>query len=207
MSRQSPPGRRRAWTMRPARTWPSCPMANLPVQSAAAHGRHDKATTSLQNRRLNGDAPMTEVPFSAIAAAIRGTLENQGFTKLIGAEVVAVEPRVVVMAVDRRPEVLQQAGLFHGGVIAYLIDNSATAAAATVIDRTSRTVITAEYKINLVAPSTGDRLTCRAEVVKPGRLLTVVEAKVTCRTDGEEKLVAVALATIANLDVKTPGAG
>ena len=50
---------------------------------------------------------MTEVPFSAIAAAIRGTLENQGFTKLIGAEVVAVEPRVVVMAVDRRPEVLQ----------------------------------------------------------------------------------------------------
>ena len=149
---------------------------------------------------------MTDVPFSAIAAAIRGTLENQGFTKLIGAEVVAVEPRVVVMAVDRRPEVLQQAGLFHGGVIAYLVDNSATAAAATVIDRASRTVITAEYKINLVAPSTGDRLTCRAEVVKPGRLLTVVEAKVTCRTDGEEKLVAVALATIANLDVKTPGA-
>jgi hypothetical protein len=35
-------------------------------------------------------------------------------------------------------------------------------------------------------------------------LLTVVEAKVTCRTDSEEKLVAVALATIANLDVKTP---
>ena len=46
-----------------------------------------------------------------------------------------------------------------------------------------------------------------AEVVKPGRLLTVVEAKVTCRTDGKEKPVAIALATIANLDVKTPGAG
>jgi len=43
-------------------------------------------------------------------------------------------------------------------------------------------------------------------LVKPGRSLTVVEAKVTCRTDGEEKLVAVALATIANLDVKTPQA-
>lgn len=55
-----------------------------------------------------------------------------------------------------------------------------------------------------MSPSTGDRLTCRAEVVKPGRSLTVVEAKVTCRTDGAEKLVAVALATIANLDTKTP---
>src|SRR3954471_12480489 len=150
---------------------------------------------------------MTDANFPTIAAAIRATLEGQGFTQLIGADVVSVEPRVVVMAVNRRPELLQQNGLFHGGVIAYLIDNATTAAAATVIDRVSRTVITAEYKINLLSPSVGDRLTCRAEVVKPGRLLTVVQAKVFCRTDGAEKLVAVALATIANLDMKTPGAG
>ena len=76
--------------------------------------------------------------------------------------------------------------------------------AGTVIDRSTRTVITAEYKVNLVSPSLGDRLTCRAEVVKPGRSLTVVDAKVYCRTEGAEKLVAVALATIANLDRK-PG--
>jgi uncharacterized protein (TIGR00369 family) len=150
---------------------------------------------------------MTDANFPAVAAGIRSTLESQGFTKLIGAEVVSVERNVVTMAVNRRPELLQQKGLFHGGVIAYLVDNATTAAAATTIDRATRTVITAEYKINLLSPSVGDRLTCRAEVVKPGRLLTVVEAKVFCRTDGEEKLVAVALATIANLDIKTPGAG
>lgn len=144
--------------------------------------------------------------FPAVAAAITSTLESQGFTKLVGAEVVSVEPGVVVMAVNRRPEVLQQNGLFHGGVVAYLIDNATTAAAGTLIDRATRSVITAEYKINLVAPSTGDRLTCRAEVVKGGRTLTVVDAKVFCRIDGEEKLVAVALATIANLDMKTPQA-
>ena len=146
---------------------------------------------------------MTDAAFAPIAAAIKTTLEGQGFTQLVGAEVVSVEPGVVVMALDRRPEVLQQAGLFHGGAIAYLVDNATTAAAGTMIDRTARAVITAEYKINLIAPSTGDRLTCRAEVVKPGRLLTVVEAKVTCRIDGAEKLVAVALATIANLDKKS----
>lgn len=149
---------------------------------------------------------MTQAPFPAVAAAIKNTLENQGYTRLVGAKVVSVDPGVVVMAVDRRPEVLQQNGLFHGGVIAYLVDNATTAAAGTLIDRAARSVITAEYKINLVAPSTGDRLTCRAEVVKGGRTLTVVEAKVTCRTEGEEKLVAVALATIANLDMKTPQA-
>lgn len=149
---------------------------------------------------------MTEAPFPAVAAAIRSTLESQGFTKLVGAEVVSVERNVVTMAVNRRPELLQQNGLFHGGVIAYLIDNATTAAAATVIDRAKRAVITAEYKINLLAPSTGDRLTCRAEVIKPGRTLTVVDAKVFCRIDGAEKLTAVALATIANLDMKTPQA-
>jgi len=149
---------------------------------------------------------MSETGFPIVAAAIKATLETQGFTRLLGAEVVAVEPRVVVMAVDRRPELLQQNGLFHGGVIAYLIDNATTAAAATVIDRATRTVITAEYKINLVAPSVGDRLTCRAEVVKAGRTLTVVEAKVFCRIDGADKLVAIALATIVNLALKTPQA-
>src|SRR3954447_16793732 len=98
---------------------------------------------------------MTEVPFPTVAAAIRSTLESQGFTRLLGAEVVSVEPSVVTMAVNRRPELLQQNGLFHGGVIAYLIDNATTAAAATVIDRATRSVITSEYKINLLAPSTG----------------------------------------------------
>jgi uncharacterized protein (TIGR00369 family) len=146
---------------------------------------------------------MTKTPFAAVAAAIRSTLESQGFTKLVGAEVVSVDPGVVVMALDRRPEVLQQNGLFHGGAIAYLIDNATTAAAGTMIDRATRSVITGEYKINLIAPSIGDRLTCRAEVVKPGRTLTVVEAKVFCRIDGAEKLVAVALATIVNLDART----
>jgi uncharacterized protein (TIGR00369 family) len=147
---------------------------------------------------------MNDSAFAPIAAAIKATLESQGFTRLVGAEVVSVEPGICVMALDRRPEVLQQAGLFHGGALAYLVDNATTAAAGTMIDRTTRAVITAEYKINLIAPSTGDRLTCRAEVVKGGRSLTVVEAKVTCRTDGAEKLVAVALATIANLDRKAP---
>src|ERR1051325_10730705 len=146
---------------------------------------------------------MTETSFPAVAAAIRRTLESQGFTKLVGAEVVSVEPGALTMAVNRRPELLQQNGLFHGGVIAYLIDNATTAAAATVIDRATRSVITGEYKINLIAPSTGDRLTCRAEVVKAGRTLTVVGAKVFGRIEGAEKPVAVALATIVNLHAET----
>ncbi len=92
----------------------------------------------------------------------------------------------------------QQNGVFHGGAIAFLVDIATTAAAATVL-RPGYSVITAEYKLNIVSPGTGDRLVCRAEVVKPGRMLTVVEAKVHALDGDKSRLVAVALATIANL--------
>src|SRR2546423_11851721 len=105
---------------------------------------------------------MIEVRFPAIAAAIRGTLESQGFTKLIGAEVVAVEPRVVVMAVDRRPEVLQQAGLFHGGGVPPPIDKFAPAPPPAPIDPTHPTGLTPQNKINLGAPTTRAPLSRRA---------------------------------------------
>jgi uncharacterized protein (TIGR00369 family) len=144
---------------------------------------------------------MDKMDFAPIAAAVRAALEAQGFLKLVGAEVVEIAPGAVVMALDRRPEVLQQGGLFHGGVIAFLIDNATTAAAGTVIDRSRHTVLTAEYKLNILAPARGDRLICRATVLKPGRMLTVVEAKVHCCTGGAEKLTAAALATIANLEL------
>lgn len=70
-----------------------------------------------------------------------------------------------------------------------------------MIDRSRHTVLTAEYKLNILAPARGDRLICQAHVLKPGRMLTVVEAKVHCRSGAEEKLTAVALATIANIDL------
>jgi uncharacterized protein (TIGR00369 family) len=131
---------------------------------------------------------------------VRTALQSQGFFNLVGAEVVGIEPGIVITSVARRPELLQHNGLFHGGVLAFLVDVTTTAAAGTLVDRDRQLVLTAEYKLNLLAPSVGERLTCRAEVIKPGRRLTVVDAKVHCLTAGAEKLVAVALATIANLE-------
>lgn len=148
---------------------------------------------------------MSPIPFETLARRIRHSLEVQGFMKLVGASVEEVVPGRVVLALDRRPEVLQQAGLFHGGVIAFLIDNGATAAGATV-NRPGFTVMTAEYKVNIVSPARGSRLVCRSDVVKPGRMLTVVESKVFSVEDGAEKLVAVALAGIANVEERAGSA-
>lgn len=145
---------------------------------------------------------MTNVEFGDLHAAIRHELESQEFMRLVGAEVVDVARGEVTLALDRRDQVLQHAGgLFHGGVIAFLVDNATTAAAATYIDHRRQTCLTVEYKLNFLAPAKGDRLLCKARVLKPGRLLTFVEAKVDCRTGSEDKPTAVALATVAAVDL------
>jgi uncharacterized protein (TIGR00369 family) len=141
---------------------------------------------------------MTATLGEEAVARIRSALQSQGFTRLLGAEVDEVGAGYLAMSLPARAELMQQHGFFHGGAIAYLVDNCTTAAAATML-APGHGVLTAEYKLNIVSPATGDRLFCRAEVVKPGRMLTVVQAKVfACRGEAR-KLVAVALATIANL--------
>jgi len=92
---------------------------------------------------------------------------------------------------------LQQNGLFHGGVTAFLVDNATTIAAAA---SRGQSALTAEYKLNLLSPATGERLICRARVIKPARQVAVVAADVFCVTDGVEKHTATALASIAMLD-------
>lgn len=140
---------------------------------------------------------MTADGFDTLADQIRRLVGSQGFMKLLGAEIDELAPGLCVMSVARRPELLQQDGLFHGGVTAFLVDNATTTAAATRRELDQR-VLTAEYKLNLIAPARGERLICRASLLKPGRM-SVVEARVYSRENGEDKLSAVALATIAML--------
>jgi uncharacterized protein (TIGR00369 family) len=146
---------------------------------------------------------MTNPAFQFVDAAIREAVGKQGFMKLVGAKIGALSPGPAVMSLDRRAEVLQQHGFFHGGVIAFLVDNATTLAAGTLADRTSSAVLTAEYKINFTAPARGERIICEAQVLKPGRRMSVVEAKVFSHEGGAAKLCAVALATIAITEAKS----
>lgn len=146
---------------------------------------------------------MSSGDFAVTAAAVRAAVDKQGFFHYLGAHIDDVGPGRVIMSIARRHEVMQQHGFFHGGVIAFLIDNATTCAAGTVVDRSTQTCLTAEYKLNILSPAKGDRVVCTATVVKPGRRFTVCEAKVHCHSQDGEKLVAVALATIANVAVSS----
>lgn len=148
---------------------------------------------------------MTEADFTLRERAIREAVASQGFMRLVGATVVLLGPGKAVLSLERRDEVLQQHGFFHGGAIAFLVDNATTIAAGTRIDRFVQGCLTAEYKLNFLAPAKGERIVCEAVVLKPGRRMTVVEAKVFSEEAGVQKLAAVALATIAITDTPKPG--
>ena len=119
--------------------------------------------------------------------------------RLVGAQIDDLTHGSATISVARRDDLLQQHGLFHGGVTAFLVDNATTIAAAT---SRGQSALTAEYKLNLLSPAAGERLICRARVIKPGRQVAVVAADVFCVTDGVEKHTATALASIAMLDEK-----
>lgn len=146
-----------------------------------------------------GGSDMDAISFDSRADEIRKHVSLQGFMKLLGAELDELTPGASTISVSRRNDLLQQNGLFHGGVTAFLIDNGTTIAAATVLN-SQQGVLTAEYKLNLFSPADGDQLICRSRVVKPGSRLVIVAADVFTKKDGREKQTAVALATIAVLD-------
>jgi len=143
-----------------------------------------------------------DAEFAPIEARIRENVGLQGFMRLVGGELSELSRGTCTIAIDRRPELLQQHGFFHGGVTAFLVDNATTIAAAT---SRGQAALTAEYKLNLLSPAVGERLICRARVIKPGRQVSVVAADVFCVNDGVEKHTATALASIAMLseDVAT----
>ena len=150
------------------------------------------------------DAAQTFDP--RIGERIRAALANQGLFRHLGAQVDDVGPGTLTLSLPFRPEVAQQHGFFHGGAIGFLVDNTTTAAAGTVLKGPEQAVLTAEYKLNILAPGVGRRLICRANVIKPGRMLIPVEAKVFAESeDGTEKLIAVGLATIAVIDAARVG--
>lgn len=101
---------------------------------------------------------------------------------------------------------LQQNGVAHGGLIATLADHTLGGAAGTLIAPGAHG-LTAELKVSLLRPGKGEKLECRAQVIKPGRALSFVEAEVYAVAGSERTLVAKASATMAVIAGKSASKG
>ncbi len=118
--------------------------------------------------------------------------------KTIGAELYGVGPGYCEVHLPFREDLCQHDGCIHAGVTTTIADNAAGFAAYTLMPENS-SVLSVEFKVNLLRPAIGEKLVARAEVQKPGRNISVVQAEVSAVNDGEEKSVAVMLATMACL--------
>lgn len=132
---------------------------------------------------------------------IADSFARQGAMVHLGAELVAVRAGEVDIRLLYRHEVSQQHGFFHGGVVAAIGDSAAGYAAYSLMPGDA-SVLTVEYKINLVAPARGDALLARGRVVKAGRTLTVAAAEIFAVASGRETLCAVMQETLICLHGK-----
>ena len=125
---------------------------------------------------------------------VRDSFAKQGFMKKLGVELRALGYGTCELAVRFDPTMTQQHGYFHAGVTATIADNSSGYAAYSVMPEDS-TVLTTEFKMNMLAPATGPELVARAEVIKPGRTLVIVKSDVFSIDAEKETHVATMLAT------------
>jgi uncharacterized protein (TIGR00369 family) len=136
-----------------------------------------------------------EVRNPSFAEEVRKSFAAQSIMQLIGAELSLVEPGVVEISLPFRKDLTQQDGYLHAGIITTIADSAAGYAAFSLMPAGSR-VLSVEFKVNLLRPARAEKFLSRAEVIKPGKTLTVVRADVFGLTGNDRTLVATMLGTM-----------
>ena len=135
----------------------------------------------------------------AFADEVRRSFAKQAIMGLIGGELTRVEPGVVEITLPYRADLTQQDGYVHAGIVTTIADSACGYAAYSLMPPESD-VLAVEFKVNLLRPAKGDKFMARAEVIKPGRTLTVVRADVFATSGKDDwQLVATMQGTMMRL--------
>lgn len=132
------------------------------------------------------------------ADEVRRIFAQAGFMTYLGvqlADVGAGWAETMLTIEDRH---LQHDGYIHAGVQATMADHTSGAARFTVLAQ-GEYVLTVEYKMNFLRAAKGEQLRCRAEILKPGKTITVVEGSVFALKGDQSILVSKGMFTLAVL--------
>lgn len=129
---------------------------------------------------------------------VRTSYSRQSAMRLIGAALERVAHGEVEIVLPASPELLQQHGYVHGGMIGAVLDTACGFASLSTMPP-GVGVLTVEYKINFLAPATGERFRMVGRVRKPGRTLTFAEADAYALREGRERLIATMTATMMTI--------
>ncbi len=129
---------------------------------------------------------------------VRDSFARQPFMDFIGAKLTKIMPGYCEIELDYREELTQQHGFFHAGIVGTIADNSCGYAAYSLMPVDS-SVLTVEYKLNLISPAKGSSIISRGEVIKSGRTITVAKAEVVVVAENQKNTCASALITLMTL--------
>ncbi len=131
----------------------------------------------------------------SLLARLSPVIDSQNFIQHLGVEIERLAEGSCEISIAYSDKWSQQDGYFHGGIIGTLADNAAGLAAATTL-KGDGNCLTAEYKLNLLAPAEGDKLIARASVIKSGRTLVVAQTDLYSLNGSQERHVATSLVTL-----------
>src|SRR6476659_1484935 len=130
------------------------------------------------------------------ADEIKQSFAKQPIMGLLGAELTRVEPGLIEIRLPYRADLAQQHGYLHAGIVATIADSACGYAAYTLMPANSE-VLSVEFKVNLMRPAKGKRFIAVANVLKPGKTLSVVRADVFGIDGGDQReLIATMLGTM-----------
>lgn len=110
-------------------------------------------------------------------AEIAASFGRQALMDTLGARLVSVAAGEVVIEAPVLDAAKQQHGVAHAGLTFAIGDSAAGYSAMTLLPE-GQDVMTAEIKINLLAPAKGPLLRATGAVIKPGRRLIIVTGRV-----------------------------
>lgn len=131
------------------------------------------------------------------ASRVRASFERQALMRLIGARLETVLPGEVEIHLPFREDLTQQHGFLHAGMTTTIMDNACGFAALSLFPADA-SVLSVEFKVNLLAAAKGELFVARGEVIKPGRTITVCAGEMYAVGD-EPRLIATMTATMMML--------
>lgn len=98
---------------------------------------------------------------------------------LLGLHLVRCTLDAATVEMTPRPDVLQEHGVVHGGILALLADTAAVYLTHPFLEE-GRRMASIEFKVNFLAPATADRGALRADasLVRRGKRVVVAESRV-----------------------------
>ncbi|TDP46246.1 PaaI family thioesterase [Zavarzinia compransoris] len=132
---------------------------------------------------------------ATIEDRVTDSFNRQGLMLHLGADIDEVSPGFVRIRLPFAETLTQQHGYFHAGATSAIADSAGGYAGLTVFPEGS-SVLTVEFKVNLVAPARGDWLEAEGKVVRSGRTLTICQLEVYGVAAGLRTLVALGQQTL-----------